>query len=213
MLCPRFPNVYHCVFFHIGIYAGDFEYYKINGKYYDTEAIQTFLVKALRVSMPSVVDSAAIAGVIDLLRTQGSFALSVRYATSFIDNKDVNPMDANIIYPSIWHYEEIGKVFEKALDELIHSQDENIKSLETISSSPKLRDELVQTLSAALIDLASSKELGHGMMTAIDALSKFVSFDMEEGNIGKFVQSAVDAFFDNDLLHSMRLFLERAKGE
>ena len=52
----------------------------------------------------------------------------------------------------------------------------------------------------------------HGKMLSA-ALSKFVSFDMEEGNLGKFVQSAVDAFFDNDLLHSMRLFLERAKGE
>jgi len=36
---------------------GDFEYYKINGKYYDIEQVQLWLEKALRVPMPSSVDS------------------------------------------------------------------------------------------------------------------------------------------------------------
>ena len=35
----------------------------------------------------------------------------------------------------------------------------------------------------------------------------------EEGNpLSKFVRRTIDAFFDNDLLHSTRLFLENAKG-
>ena len=36
---------------------GDFEYYKINGKYYDIDQVQLWLEKALRVPMPSSVDS------------------------------------------------------------------------------------------------------------------------------------------------------------
>eukprot|EP00984_Skeletonema_dohrnii_P032422 scaffold26540_cov94-Skeletonema_dohrnii-CCMP3373.AAC.1 len=40
---------------------GDFEFYKIGGKYYDCEAIQDWLVKTLHVPMPATVDSAAIA--------------------------------------------------------------------------------------------------------------------------------------------------------
>ncbi len=48
-------------------FSGDFEFYKIRGKYYDCEAIQEWLVRALHVPMPATVDSAAIAGMIDLL--------------------------------------------------------------------------------------------------------------------------------------------------
>ena len=36
--------------------------------------------------------------------------------------------------------------------------------------------------------------------------------DIEQGDLGRFVRATVDAFFDNDLLHSMRTFLENAKG-
>ena len=34
------------------VFECDVEYYKINGKYYDIEAIQDFLVKALKVPCP-----------------------------------------------------------------------------------------------------------------------------------------------------------------
>lgn len=97
---------------------GDFEFYKIHGKYYDTEAIQKWLVKTLHVPMPTTVDSAAIAGMMDLLRSQGSFALSARYALCFElgggGMSSMNPIDANLIYPQIDDYEEMSKIFEKA---------------------------------------------------------------------------------------------------
>mmetsp|Transcript_19463 Transcript_19463/g.42309 ORF Transcript_19463/g.42309 Transcript_19463/m.42309 type:complete len:1662 (-) Transcript_19463:341-5326(-) len=195
---------------------GDFEFYKINGKYYDTEAIQQWLTKALRVSMPATVDSAAIAGMMDLLRVQGCFALSARYAVCFKMggcSKDVNPMDPSIEYPTVWHYEEIGKVFEKALDEMVHK--EEVKSLEEFNSSDKLRDELVSKISGALIELVeigSSKNLGHGMMSAFNALVNFVSLDFEEGDLGQFVRATVNAFFDNDLMQTTKIFLKNAKG-
>ena len=49
---------------------GDFEFFQIGGEWYDTTAVQRWLERATGVNMPSVVDSAAIAGVVDLLRTQ-----------------------------------------------------------------------------------------------------------------------------------------------
>ena len=36
---------------------GDFEFYKVNGKYYDVEIVQQWLEKALGTAMPATVDS------------------------------------------------------------------------------------------------------------------------------------------------------------
>ena len=155
----------------------------------------------MKLLIAHIVYTAAIAGVIDLLRTQGSWALSVRYAVSFLDNQDINPMDSSIEYPTIWQYEEIGKIFEEALVGLIKQED--IKILETISSSSELRETLMRRATNELMD--------NGQMV-MNALSKFVGKDIEDGRLGRLVQDTVSAFFDNDLLHSMRLFLERAKG-
>ena len=52
---------------------GDFEFFQIGGEWYDTTAVQRWLERATGVKMPSVVDSAAIAGVVDLLRTQAGW--------------------------------------------------------------------------------------------------------------------------------------------
>ena len=192
------------------IISGDFEFYKINGKYYDTGSIQQFLIKTLHVAMPCSVDSAAIAGMIDLLRVQGSFALSARYAICFemcSGSKNLDPMDPNIEYPQISHYVEIGKVFEESLLSLIRKGD--ITSLEGVSASINVRKQLECKVISELSRLHSIK----GSNSAMNFLAKsFVSFDIEEGDLSKFVKSTVNAFFDNDLLHSTRIFFENAKG-
>lgn len=36
---------------------GDFEFYKVNGKYYDVEVVQQWLEKVLGTAMPATVDS------------------------------------------------------------------------------------------------------------------------------------------------------------
>lgn len=186
---------------------GDFEFYKINGKYYDTEAIQQFLVKALRVPMPATVDSAAIAGMMDLLRCQGCFALSARYALSFElggSSARANPMDPSIEYPTIEDYKEIGAVFEKVLTEFVAGR--GIKSLEDVSASEEERAQLVMNVKDAFQPLVNLKT------SALSSLASFVSFDVESGDLAQFIKATVDAFFDNDLLHTMRTFLENAKG-
>lgn len=43
-------------------------------------------------------------------------------------------------------------------------------------------------------------------------LSKFLSSNVEDPDLANFVHITIDAFFDNDLLYSTRLFLQDAKG-
>ena len=203
---------------------GDFEFYKVNGKYYDVEVMQLWLEKVLGVPMPATVDSAAIAGVIDLLRCQGCFALSARYALCLsLPSSKVDPEPA-VAYPTIQEYEDIAEAFESSIDELLN----NGSSLESISSDTTLRAQLTATVVALLLkkldelpssawitnggDASSSKNRTKGASSSAIALSKFVSMHAEDTTLPTFVRATVDAFFDNDLLHTTRLFLEHAKG-
>lgn len=192
------------------IITGDFEFFKINGKYYDTGSIQQFLIKTLHVPMPCSVDSAAIAGMIDLLRVQGSFALSACFAICFemcSGSMNLDPMDPKIEYPQVSHYVEIGKVFDESLLSLI--EEGGIVFLEEVSASRDMREKLVCKVINELIKLNSVK----GSRSAIKILAEsFVSFDIEESDLSKFVRATVNAFFDNDLLHSTRIFFDNAKG-
>ena len=190
---------------------GDFEFYKISGRYYDTESIQKFLVKTLHVPLPSTVDSAAVAGMMDLLRVQGSFALSARYAISLkMENAkgvDILETDTILLFKPE-HYETIGKIFERQLDKLV--EESEIHALEVISSSSALRSRLVFNVMESIRSLSVGND--NRRSSALIILAEFVSFDVEDADLSLFVNSTIDAFFDNDLLHSMRIFLENAKG-
>jgi len=59
---------------------GDFEFYVFRGRMYDLNAIQHFLSIVTGIPTPASVDSCAVAGMVDVLRTKGCFALSIRYA-------------------------------------------------------------------------------------------------------------------------------------
>ena len=190
---------------HYITHNGDFEFYKFaNGKYYDTEEVQQFLVKTLHVPMPATVDSAAVAGMIDLLRSSGCFALSLRFATCFSPN--VDPGDKSANYPTTDEYVAAGKVLEEALDDYVSEY--KIKSLEVISASTKERVKL-----AAYMSKAFSSYIDFTAKTT-SCLKNFVLNDEEAAGVTRtsFLRSTVDAFFDNDLLHTMRLFLTNAKG-
>jgi hypothetical protein len=43
-------------------------------------------------------------------------------------------------------------------------------------------------------------------------INDFVSSDEESGGLLRFMEAVVNAFFDNDLLHTTRTFLNNAKG-
>ncbi len=173
---------------------------------------------------------------VDLLRTQGSFVLSARYALCLTLQSSKVEADPAVSYPTVEEYEEIAKTFEKELDGLLHSavvsSDGTMKhTLEDISSSSEKRTLLasviVDSLREMLEVLANSTELttrlgesssrphggsGGGAHLGVSRLLKFVSIDEEDADLERFVRSTIDAFFDNDLLHTTRLFLQNAKG-
>jgi hypothetical protein len=165
--------------------------------------------------------TATIAGVIDLLRCQGSFALSVRYALCLTLTSSKVESDPTVAYPTIEDYEEIAKTFEKALNELLDSKERNV-SIEDISSDEEKRTQLALMVSESLrgnleaqvvkVGLGESSQRQRRSALAMSKLSKFISSDDENADSANFVQATIGAFFDNDLLHSTRLFLQNAKG-
>jgi len=196
---------------------GDFEFYNVNGKYYDVEVVQQWLEKVLGEPMPATVDSSAIAGVIDLLRTQGSFVLSVRYALCLTLPSSKVEAEPSVPYPTIQEYEEIAKTFEMTLNNLLDTNSNNEgggkNTLEGISSDAETRTHFTFMVEESLRE--KMKVVGfkqNSTVLGLGRLAKFVSFDLEDAEWSSFVKSTVDAFFDNDLLHSTRLFLQDAKG-
>ena len=166
---------------------------------------------------------------VDLLRTQGSFALSIRYALCLTLPPSKVESDPVVSYPTMEEYEEIAKTFEKSLNDLLdttnESSDGKNSSLEDISSK---EDKHTQLSSMVMESLRKNLELlpavkvtnvvgessrrYRGASFALGRLAKFVSSDVEDSDLGNVFQATIDAFFDNDLLHSTRLFLQDAKG-
>ena len=139
--------------------------------------------------MPATVDSAAIAGMMDLLRVQGSFALAVRYTVCFQLNK--SPMSSDSPVPSMTQYELLGKVFERKLDQFVASK--NILSLEELSSN-KLRESLCLEIKSELLDL-NAKASNSALEATFNVLINYMSFQAEQGDLGRFVKSTVEPFF------------------
>ena len=170
---------------------------------------------------------------IDLLRTQGSFALSLRYALCLTLSNSKVEADPSVPYPIHAEYEEIAKLFETSLNDVLDVGTSSVggegnksSSLEDISCDPRKRELLASIVAERLrgqLDSLpgvkttnilgdSSQRKKRGASSAMMSLAKFVSSDAEDGDLALFIRATVDAFFDNDLLYSTRLFLENAKG-
>lgn len=183
---------------------GDFEFYQFGGRTYDLETIQQYLANVLDCPMPAVVDSCAVAGMIDLLRTQGCFGLSARYAifgTKFPDS-------ATCSFPSYTDFEKIGLLFEEVLGEM---QKANIP-FEQIKNETETRQ------SFAVRVLSKLERRKH---TDMKPLQDYLIDDgKDEENIdagsittlSSFCLQTVHAFFDNDLFFATQTFIKNAKG-
>ena len=183
---------------------GDFDFYSINGNTYDLEIVQKWLSIVTETPTPTMVDSCAIAGVIDLLRTQGCFGLSARYAICFA--LSTSKMQDNITnFPNYNHFEAIGMVFEDILKNMTKGDSD----LTTLGDDPEKRTifaqevvkllredklELIQPLMAYIVSIENTMEEAHG------------------ANLFAFCKVTIDAFFDNDLLMTTKHFLKNAKG-
>ena len=215
---------------------GDLDFFQINGKTYDLGTIQKWLPLATGAPMPTSVDSAAIAGLVDLIRTQGCFGLSCRFAicfalsTSKMETESVEP------WPSYGQYEVLGKIFEEALASMLKPQDRSKNSkrltIHEIGTSRLYRQDLCDLVltKSLLAEFATNSENTSEMTssfrtarmhesdaqdnqirTAFISIARFL--DAEKGaGLQAFVHATVEAFFDNDLLFTTSYFLKHAKG-
>lgn len=180
---------------------GDFDFYTINENTYGLATIQEWLVQATGSPMPASVDSAAIAGMIDLLRTAGCFGLSARYA--FLLHHKSAVMVRNAKLPPYKDYEDMGIFFEKVL----LATCEKGFTLNQINESKGMRKLFAQDV---LSELQSMDFIGGSSI-----LASLFSTDEEichKVSLVEVVNGTIDAFFDNDLFRATKTFMRNAKG-
>jgi len=176
---------------------GDFDFYQVNGRWYDLGDVQTWLELATGHAAPSRVDSAAVAGVVDLLRAQGCFGLAARYAVCF--GLKTSEIAADVPFPSYAAFEKIGVYFERVLDIELANGNSTIRAL---AQKPSKREFLTEQVTAAF----------EADSSALSALGKrFIDAEMGASS-REFVRVTWDAFFDNDSMFVMKTLLMRAKG-
>lgn len=175
---------------------GDFDFYEIDGTTYELETCQKWLECVTHQKMPATVDSCAVAGFVDLLRTAGCFGLSARYALCFEMH---NKMETDIKFPSDHHLEEVGMIFEDVLKEMC-----KVTSIETIRDREDIR-------ASFAMRVQSNLQARQG--TLVQPLEPFLHLDDESGDsLMTFCLATINAFFDNDLMFTTKTFLSHAKG-
>ncbi|CAJ1922340.1 unnamed protein product [Cylindrotheca closterium] len=213
---------------------GDFDFLAIRGQTYDLEAIQRWLSVTTGTPTPAVVDSCAVAGILDLLRAKGCFALSIRYAICFGNfEKGTNSKMAQILsgstsdpndFPIYSDLEKIGTIFEKVLDDLLAKPELEARGGKKCQSLADIEDSVTaRTMLAGKI----CRSIGTRSMSAMKPIASFVdllqteyevndadeeALDYTSSRLFAFCMMTVNAFFDNDLFQSTKLFLENAKG-
>eukprot|EP00931_Biecheleriopsis_adriatica_P026260 TRINITY_DN15999_c0_g2_i2.p1 TRINITY_DN15999_c0_g2~~TRINITY_DN15999_c0_g2_i2.p1 ORF type:complete len:1401 (-),score=231.76 TRINITY_DN15999_c0_g2_i2:11-4213(-) len=161
---------------------GDLDFFSVCGRTYGLGGIQQWLERSTGSPMPCAVDSCAVAGLMDLLRTQGSWFLSIRYSFHFHVPRD----GLTYAIPSKKDMMKTSALFDQAFAPFFAKHPE-IQHLEGC------RGEL------AGVVLEELKNGTHHL-------------GLHEAQLRGFVEGAVNAFFDNDLLWAARLFLTNAKG-
>ena len=194
---------------------GDFDFYTVGARTYDLDALQEWLPRATGHPMPCSVDSCAVAGMLDLLRAQGSWFLAARYAFHLgeVARDDVARRSLTYPTPSREALLAVADVFEHAFGEHVrggpgNSAPKTVVALGVEGERAVLADEVATALRAgghaAALYLAPRESTGGGEDGK----------ELEGGAtlLETFARSTVDAFFDNDLLFVARLFMANAKG-
>ena len=181
---------------------GDFEMYRLNNTTYDVEQVQKWLQKVLHYPMPAPVDSCAIAGMVEILRTQGCFGLSARYAVCL--GLPTSQIDEDVAdFPTYAHFEAIGNVFEQVLAEMFKGRE---STLEKIGESHEIRQGFAWRVKSKL-------DRNLALISPLKDYFSQVSEDVEGGNsLHAFCLATIDAFFDNDLFFTTKRFLKNAIG-
>ena len=177
---------------------GDFDFFKMHGKLASLSKIQRWLASATGHPIPAQVDSACIAGMIDILRTAGCWGLSLRFAMllGIPGRTYLDPDSRSMSSPSYFDFSVIGELFENALEKFCSKQNVSLKD---IKSTPALRRELLLSIND---DIHQS---------ALEPLLQ-ESGNLESQHFLEVIKVALDAFFDNDLFFATKYFMDHAIG-
>lgn len=182
---------------------GDFDFFRVNSRYYDLHSVQCWLARATGTPMPTRVDSCAIAGMIDIIRTAACFALSARFALLLGMQRSM--IDEDLAIPTFAEFDDVGTIFEYSLQSFCLN---NQVSPAMVGSDKALRERLAMEAVRSIkyaFELNSHKAFAALLNT--DDLECSTS-----GGTAGFARVTIDAFFDNDLLQTTKYFLENAKG-
>ena len=196
---------------------GDFDFYTVGALTYDLNALQEWLPRATGHPMPAAVDSCAVAGMLDLLRAQGSWFLAARFAFHLgkVSHEDVSRTSLRYPIPSRETLLAVAAVFDNVFGERVRggltnsgNRPKTVVQLGLEGERSVLANEVAMALRAG--GHAAALHLESRESTSGGADQK----ELESGAtlLETFARSTVDAFFDNDLLFVARVFMANAKG-
>lgn len=185
---------------------GDLDFYQLNGNTYEVETILDWLSNVLGVEPPASVDSMCIAGLMDLLRCQGCFALSARYAIAM--GLSTATMNTDVSFPTKSDWENIGAIFEDCWKSHIMLSKKNQHPHDV--DSVTFRSEVAMAAAEAL---KQRPELVRPLYDC-EALAEDIDNNTTDGprTLPAFCMATIHAFLDHDLFRCVQLFLKHAKG-
>jgi hypothetical protein len=169
---------------------GDLDFYEWHGTVYPLDDVFTLLEIFLGCSRPAPVDSAGVAGLLDLLRTKGIWMASVRYGYVFGGLASAGNLMAQL--GQLWSAATLSSVtasFEKVWQGVVTSG--------AAMSSSGLQQAMVEAMLAKLPTLDLQLPSGCKDKTAAGK---------------QLITAAVGAFFEQDLLAAGQQLLAKAEG-
>ena len=198
---------------------GDLDFFSMHGIMYPLEQMQILLPAFLHAKLPATVDSACVAGLLDLLRAAGMWHAAVRYgyvfgALSEAGDLAVMHAHAEASSNSLWSSEDLANAaayFESEWASIVagatapvgtrtrdamNAPSGDMEAAESSTKPPAKRDQM----------LAQMLEKAH-LMDAPPSIAR-----LGASSIDQLVRVSVAAFFDQDLLAAARQLLKNAVG-
>jgi hypothetical protein len=190
---------------------GDFEFYSFGGTTYELGAVQAFLSVVTGLPTPAVVDSCAVAGMLDVLRTKGCFGRSARYAVCFALRTSRLEADVDT-FPTPTQLDTIARVFEECFAQLVNELADP-KDLQEPATRLRLARLVAPKLAVQKNELLRPNMLLGRYITSTDLTDAIEDAPAAGGSsLLSFCIATIDAFLDNDLFFTMKTFLANAKG-
>ena len=188
---------------------GDLDFFELHGTVYPLGDIFALLEAFLHRAKPAPVDSAGVAGLLDLLRTKGMWGASVRYGYVFGGLEKAGNL-ANQI-SRLWSAETLGAVtaaFEGAWERVLRAPTggeraviDPEKGCGDAGSDAALREAMV----AEMLELVEQSKLDLKLPPSVKPDDRAAAAEA-------LIRCAVGAFFEQDLLAAGQQLLARSEG-